>query len=216
MDLEQIRREYLLGGLRRENLNKNPYAQFNGWLQQAVTSNIPDPTAMVLATVNTEGYPDQRIVLLKHLDEGGFIFYTNYSSQKAQDISVNANVSLHFPWHMMERQVRISGVAQKISMSESLKYFVTRPKESQIAAWSSTQSSRVSSRQLLIQQYESMKAKFADGKVPLPDFWGGYRVVPRRFEFWQGGANRLHDRFEYCQPIENSQKGGWVINRLAP
>ncbi len=212
MDLETIRREYLLEGLRRNSLNDNPYEQFNSWLEQALTSNIPDPTAMVLATVNEEGQPDQRIVLLKHLDERGFIFYTNYNSSKARDIAVNARVSLHFPWHVMERQVRISGIAEKVSMAESLKYFVTRPKESQLAAWASAQSSRITSRSLLQQQFDSIKTKFKSGEIPLPDFWGGYRVVPQRFEFWQGGANRLHDRFEYCK----SADGAWDIGRLAP
>lgn len=212
MDLEQIRREYLLGGLRREHLDDNPFQQFEVWLQQAVTSQIPDPTAMVLATVDAEGQPDQRIVLLKQMDEQGFVFYTNYTSKKARDIAVNAKVSLHFPWHMMERQVRINGTASRLSTVESLKYFVSRPPESQLAAWASQQSSRISSRRFLLDQFERMKEKFADGKIPLPDFWGGYRVVPNRFEFWQGGASRLHDRFEYLQ----AAPGCWDIGRLAP
>ncbi len=212
MDLEQIRREYLLGGLRREHLHDNPFQQFEVWLQQAVTSQIPDPTAMVLATVDAEGQPDQRIVLLKQMDEQGLVFYTNYASKKARDIAVNAKVSLHFPWHMMERQVRINGTASRLSTAESLKYFVSRPPESQVAAWASQQSSRISSRRFLLDQFERMKEKFADGKIPLPDFWGGYRVVPNRFEFWQGGASRLHDRFEYLR----TATGAWDIGRLAP
>lgn len=212
MDLEQIRREYLLGGLRREHLHDDPFQQFEIWLQQAVASQIPDPTAMVLATVDASGQPDQRLVLLKQADGQGFVFYTNYASKKARDIAANAKVSLHFPWHMMERQVRVNGLATRLSAAESLKYFVSRPVESQLAAWASQQSSRISSRQFLLDQFERMKEKFAEGKVPLPDFWGGYRVVPHRFEFWQGGASRLHDRFEYLQ----TESGNWDIGRLAP
>jgi pyridoxamine 5'-phosphate oxidase len=212
MDLEQIRRDYLLGGLRRENLHDSPFQQFESWLQQAVASQIPDPTAMVLATVDASGQPDQRMVLLKQLDEHGFVFYTNYSSKKARDIAANAKVSLHFPWHMMERQVRVSGTATRLSAAESLKYFMSRPPESQIAAWASQQSERISSRKLLLEQFERMKEKFAQGRIPLPDFWGGYRVVPHRFEFWQGGASRLHDRFEYVA----TESGTWDIGRLAP
>lgn len=212
MDLEQIRREYLLGGLRREHLHDNPFQQFNIWLQQAIASQIPDPTAMVLATVDAEGQPDQRLVLLKQAHADSFVFYTNYNSKKARDIAANAKVSLHFPWHMMERQVRINGVAHKLSGTESLKYFISRPFESQIAAWASAQSSRISSRQVLLEQFQRMKEKFAEGKVPLPDFWGGFRVIPQRFEFWQGGASRLHDRFEY----QLAEDKTWIVNRLAP
>ncbi|MBC6906726.1 pyridoxamine 5'-phosphate oxidase [Saccharophagus sp. K07] len=212
MDLEQIRREYLLGGLRRDHLNDNPFIQFKSWLEQAVASGIPDPTALVLATVDADGQPDQRIVLLKHLDDQGFVFYTNYNSKKARDIISNPKVSLHFPWHMMERQVRVNGTASRLSAAESLKYFVSRPRDSQIAAWASQQSQRISSRQFLLEQFQRMKEKFADGKVPLPDFWGGYRVVPHRFEFWQGGGSRLHDRFEYV----STSTGDWDIGRLAP
>lgn len=212
MDLEQIRREYLLGGLRREALAENPITQFKQWLGEAVASAIPDPTAMVLATVDQGGQPDQRIVLLKNLDLRGFIFYTNYESKKAHDMAANPKVSLHFPWHMMERQVRVNGVVEKISLVESIKYFASRPEESQIAAWASKQSSRIDSRAFLLQQFANMKAKFANGQIPLPDFWGGYRVKPLRFEFWQGGANRLHDRFEYLLQEDNK----WEIGRLAP
>lgn len=212
MDLDKIRREYLSGGLRRDNLADDPLNQFEVWLSQAVDSGIPDPTAMVLATVDAEGQPNQRIVLLKHLDHRGFVFFTNYKSAKAQEIEQNAKVNLHFPWHMMERQVRVSGVAKKIPTQESLKYFLTRPTESQLAAWASAQSQRITSRSFLLQQFASIKEKFSEGQVPLPDFWGGYRVTPHYFEFWQGGANRLHDRFEYRRQSE----GHWDIGRLAP
>lgn len=212
MDLEQIRREYLSDGLRREHLAEDPVVQFELWLSQAVDSGVPDPTAMVLATVDEGGCPNQRIVLLKQLDKRGLVFFTNYNSVKAREISVNPAVCLHFPWHGMERQVRIRGVAKKVSVAESVKYFASRPHESQVAAWASMQSKRIDSRAFLLQQFATMKEKYLLGKVPLPDFWGGFRVCPDYFEFWQGGANRLHDRFEYSLK-ENNQ---WEIGRLAP
>lgn len=212
MDLEDVRREYLRGGLQREHLKASPIEQFEFWMQQAIDAKLQDPTAMTVATVDVEGQPSQRIVLLKHLDEQGFVFYTNYSSHKAQDIEANPKVSLHFPWHGLERQVKVCGVAEKVPTSESLKYFLSRPKESQLAAWASHQSRPVSSRQLLMQQFNAMKEKFAQGEVPLPDFWGGFRVKPSRIEFWQGGANRLHDRFEY----RRQDNDAWSIERLAP
>jgi len=212
MDLEQIRREYLSGGLRREHLHQSPFEQFDTWLQQAITAGIADPTAMVLATVDAQGQPDQRFVLLKQSDSTGMVFYTNYGSKKAQDISSNPKVSLHFPWHFMERQVRVSGTVSRVSLAESMRYFTSRPLDSQLAAWASQQSAPIRSRRILLEQFERMKEKFREGKVPVPDFWGGYRVVPHRFEFWQGGASRLHDRFEYVQNAEAT----WTINRLAP
>lgn len=211
MDLEDIRREYLLGGLRRENLNADPYQQFSEWMDQAIIGQIPDPTAMTLATVDADGQPSQRIVLLKHVDERGFVFYTNYASKKSRDIDKNAKVGLHFPWHVMERQVKILGTASRIPTAESMKYFRSRPFESQVAAWASKQSHAIDSRSLLLNQFESLKQKFKKGQVPLPDFWGGYRVVPHTFEFWQGGAKRLHDRFQYTQEGDS-----WKIERLAP
>jgi len=211
IDLEHIRREYLLGGLQREDLSEDPFQQFDLWMQQAIESKIHDPTAMTLATVDSEGQPSQRIVLLKHLDADGFVFFTNYNSAKAKDIRAQSKVSLHFPWHVMERQVKIMGEAEQVSSSESLKYFLSRPRDSQLAAWASAQSTPVSSRTLLLNQFESMKNKFKNGKIPLPDFWGGYRVKPQSFEFWQGGASRLHDRFQYVRA-----ESGWNIERLAP
>lgn len=212
MDLDQIRRDYLRGGLRRDNLHADPIDQFQFWLQQAIDAQLKDPTAMTLATVNANADVSQRIVLLKHLDHQGFVFYTNYASHKARDIADNAKVSLHFPWHMLERQVKIQGTAEKISHAESLKYFLTRPRESQLAAWASAQSQRISSRDALMMQFTAMREKFSKGDIPLPDQWGGYRVRPHRVEFWQGGANRLHDRFEYTRQDNNS----WAIERLAP
>lgn len=212
LDIDQIRREYLMGGLRRDNLSASPVEQFDLWLQQAIDSGLPDPTAMTLATVDAEGQPDQRIVLLKHSDNRGLVFFTNYGSKKGQDIAANPQVSLHFPWHIMERQVRINGYAEKISSADTARYFTTRPRESQLAAWASRQSQPIRSRKFLMQQFEDMKQRFEGADVALPDFWGGYRVVPTRFEFWQGGGSRLHDRFEYL----SNGDGSWTLQRLAP
>jgi len=211
-DLQSMRRDYKLGELKREDLNPDPIAQFDTWLQQVVDAGVKDPTAMVLATVDQAGQPSQRIVLLKQLDARGFVFYTNYGSRKAQEISHNPKVSIHFPWHFMERQVKICGHVTKVSVAESLKYFTSRPQESQLAAWASQQSKPISSRQLLLAQFEKMKSKFAHGEIPLPDFWGGYRVVPEEIEFWQGGSHRLHDRFQYLRQAD----GQWAIERLMP
>ncbi len=212
MELENLRREYLYGGLNRENLSPDPIKQFELWLQQAINLEIYDPTAMVVATVDEDGQPSQRMVLLKHLDENGFVFYTNFGSRKAKDIAANAKVSLHFPWNDIDRQVKIQGQAQKISTKETLKYFLSRPRDSQLAAWASEQSQPLTSRQVLLTQVAHMKEKFSKGEVPLPDFWGGIRVVPNLIEFWQGGENRLHDRFEYSLQEDAS----WNIQRLAP
>lgn len=212
MDLENIRREYLRGGLQREDLSDDPIAQFNTWMQQALEMGLSDPTAMTLATVSSAGQPSQRIVLLKRVDEKGFVFFTSYVSRKAQEISGNDKVSLHFPWQEVERQVKVCGVVNKISAAESLKYFLTRPRDSQLAAWSSNQSHAISSRTLLLNQFETMKNKFAKGEIPLPDFWGGYRVTPHEMEFWQGGKDRLHDRFQYALQKDRS----WMMQRLSP
>jgi len=211
MDLESLRREYLRGGLHREDLADDPFDQFSRWMQQAIDLQFSDPTAMTVATVSPEGQPSQRVVLLKHFDKRGFVFYTNYRSRKARDLDANPRISLHFPWHDIDRQVKVCGEAEKLSMAESLKYFLTRPRDSQIAAHASSQSSVLSSRSVLLNQFESLKQKFQGGDIPLPDFWGGYRVVPHEIEFWQGGARRLHDRFRYLRDAD-----GWKIDRLAP
>ena len=212
MDLESLRREYLHGGLNREDLALDPFDQFGKWMQQAIDLKIADPTAMTVATVAENGQPSQRIVLLKHFDEDGFVFYTNYGSRKAQDLDHNAKISLHFPWHTIDRQVKVCGEAAKISTAESLKYFIRRPKDSQLAAIASVQSTVLTSRTVLLNQFEAMKQKFQAGEIPFPDFWGGYRVKAREIEFWQGGAKRLHDRFRYLQGAD----GEWTIDRLAP
>jgi len=212
MQLEDYRREYLKGGLRRNDLPDNPYALFEHWQQQAIDCALADPTAMVVATVGPDGQPSQRIVLLKHLDEHGFVFFTNYGSRKARELAENEKVSLLFPWHPLERQVKVCGRAAKVSLAESVSYFASRPRDSQLAAWASQQSRAITSRQFLMTQLAHMKEKFAEGHVPLPDFWGGIRVIPHELEFWQGGANRLHDRFQYLLQSD----GTWTIKRLAP
>ncbi len=211
MDIGDYRREYTKGGLKREDLTESPLELFEKWFKQAMDADIPDASAMTLATVSAEGKPTQRTVLLKLFDEKGFIFFTNYSSQKSHQISENPNVSLLFPWTQLERQIEINGTAEKISTTESLKYFLSRPRGSQLGAWASAQSSPISSRQILESQLNKIKNKFTQGEIPLPDFWGGYRVIPETIEFWQGGANRLHDRFEYT-----NHNGNWKIERLQP
>ncbi|MCD9555130.1 pyridoxamine 5'-phosphate oxidase [Photobacterium carnosum] len=212
MDLTDIRREYTKGGLRRDDLPSEPLVLFNQWLQQAVDANLPDPTAMTIATVNADGQPFQRIVLLKDINNEGFIFYTNLSSRKAEQLRINNKISLHFPWHMLERQVHVTGYVEQLSTLEVMKYFSSRPKESQIAAWASKQSSRLSARQALEGKFFELKRKFAAGEVPLPSFWGGYRVKFESIEFWQGGEHRLHDRFIYLRGNNNN----WHVERLAP
>ena len=211
MKLDDIRRNYGKNELRRNQLNDDPIKQLECWLKDANDLELSDGTAMTLATVDASGQPSQRVVLLKQLDQNGLVFFTNLNSNKAQDMKVNKKVSANFAWLPLERQVKIKGIANRISNAESLKYFITRPIDSQIAAWASKQSQPISSKKFLINAYEQMKNKFADGEIPLPDFWGGYRIKPTAFEFWQGGGARLHDRFEYT-PSEF----GWDIKRLAP
>ncbi|MFV0575008.1 MAG: pyridoxamine 5'-phosphate oxidase [Vibrio sp.] len=214
MKLSDIRREYSMNALKRSELASNPIEQFNLWLEQAVKAELTDPTAMTVATVDETGQPFQRIVLLKDVDNSGFVFYTNLGSRKAEHLQHNNKISLHFPWHSMERQVHITGVVEKLSAMENMKYFTSRPKESQLAAWASKQSSRISARSVLEGKYMELKAKFAEGKIPVPTFWGGYRVKPETIEFWQGGEHRLHDRFVYTKPSDESTM--WDISRLAP
>ena len=210
IDLTHHRHEFLKDGLRRADLDNDPFQQFNLWFKQAEIAGIIEPSAMSLAT-SDDSEISLRTVLLKYFDRQGFVFFTNYASKKANQIKSNSHVALLFPWLALERQIKISGRAEKISTLDSLKYFASRPKDSQLGAWASQQSSHLSSRQVLMSQFEAMKNKFSDGEIPLPDFWGGYRVIPHSIEFWQGGENRLHDRFVY-----NKSDDDWIINRLAP
>lgn len=210
-DLSDFRKEYTRGGLRRKDLTENPLDLYTLWFKQACEAGISDPNAMCVATVDEQGQPYQRIVLLKHYDEKGFVFYTNLGSRKARQIKGNSRISLLFPWHMLERQVTILGHAEPISTLEVLKYFRSRPKESQIAAFASQQSTLLSTRGILEAKFLELKEKFNKGEIPLPSFWGGYRVYPQSIEFWQGGRYRLHDRFLY-----ERQEEGWQVERLAP
>lgn len=212
MDIKDLRQEYRRTGLRRKDLKEDPLKQFELWFQQACEVNLPEPNAMSLATVSLTGEPSLRTVLLKYFDSEGFVFFTNYESTKARQIQDNPQVALLFLWVPLERQVKIVGKASKISTSESLKYFATRPRGSQLGAWCSQQSSVISSRQILEMKLDEMKRKFFNREVPLPSFWGGYRVVPHGIEFWQGRSNRLHDRFLYLR----QEDGSWKIERLAP
>ncbi len=211
MNLESFRREYLSGGLEREHLNDDPIAQFSLWMQQAVDSEIQDSTVMIVASVAANGQPSQRIVLLKKIDQNGFVFFTNYESRKASELSTNSKISLLFPWNIIDRQVKVCGDVEKITVEQTSEYFFSRPKGSQLAAIASKQSSVLTSRKELVERFESLQKEYEDKNIPLPDFWGGYRVIPSEIEFWQGGANRLHDRFRYLR-----NEGGWVIDRLAP
>jgi len=208
----ELRTQLMADGLSRKALNTDPFIQFQSWYQQTLATDIPEPTALSLATVDEKGQPWQRMVLLKLYDEDGFVFFTNYSSRKAQHISQNSHVSLLFPWHALGRQVKITGTAEKIPTSESFKYFSTRPRGSQLGAWASPQSQVIKNRAMLDTVLEQMKDKFLHGEIPLPDSWGGYRVTPKTFEFWQARESRLHDRFLYTQ----NQEGIWQFERLAP
>jgi pyridoxamine 5'-phosphate oxidase len=211
MDLASMRDEYTKAGLDKETLHPDPVQQFELWFKQALNAELLEPNAMSLSTVSADGQPSQRTVLLKYFDKEGFVFFTNYESQKAKEIAGNPKVSLLFPWLPLQRQVRIQGVASKISTGESLKYFLSRPRGSQLGAWVSEQSTVISSRQLLLTKFDELKRKFSNKEVPLPSFWGGYRVTPDYFEFWQGGKDRLHDRFAY-----RISDGAWDIEQLAP
>ena len=213
MAIDFARREYRYGTLTRESLRDSPFEQFRWWLDEAIASPLVDPTAMTVATVDAEGRPWQRAVLLKDFDERGFVFYTNLGSRKAAQLLHNASASLHFPWFLLDRQVCVQGTASPVARAEVERYFATRPRDSQLAAWASRQSAGIDSRESLEAAFCRAGERFAAGEVPVPDFWGGFRVNPERFEFWQGGEMRLHDRFEYRPDPAGA---GWRIGRLAP
>ncbi len=212
MNLEDMRRTYARRELELTDLQADPFVQFDGWMREAIATELLEPNAMALATVSAVGTPSVRVVLLKGFDTRGFVFYTNYESSKARDIAANPAVALLFPWLPLERQVSVTGRAEKISAAESLKYFLSRPRDSQIGAWASRQSEVITTRSLLETKFAEMKAKFLSGEVPLPDYWGGYRVTPASFEFWQGRPSRLHDRFRYVRQPDDQ----WAISRLMP
>lgn len=209
--LHSIRRDYLQGELREENINKNPFNQFSIWFSQAMEKGDHDPTAMTLATVDQSGCPSARIVLLKQFSEQGFDFYTNHESKKGKDISLNNNVALLFYWSGLERQVRITGQAERLSTIEADEYFLSRPIGHQLASHASQQSKVIPNREYLVDRLSAFKKKYSLEEMKRPENWGGYRVVPRSIEFWQGGSARLHDRIKYT--LEDKV---WVIERLAP
>lgn len=211
MDISTYRQDYQNTPLTRDQLDADPMRQFTLWFEQACKAGLVEPNAMSLATVAADGQPSLRTVLLKFFDAQGFVFYTNFGSRKAREMADNPRVALLFPWVELARQVVVTGTVSRIGTAESARYFASRPRESQLGAWVSRQSEVISSRQLLLQQFEKAKQKFLAGKIPLPDFWGGYRVFVHSMEFWQGQSSRLHDRFLYRR-----QESGWSLERLAP
>lgn len=210
MSIADIRKDYQLKSLTEAEVAKNPFAQFSVWWDEAVSSAIDEVNAMALSTVSAEGRPSSRIVLLKGFDEQGFVFFTNYNSDKGKQIEKQQFVSLLFFWKELERQVRIEGIATKVATDESDAYFNSRPVGSRLGAWASPQSQKITDRSVLEQALESIKAEYGE-LIPRPPHWGGYRVMPSRIEFWQGRSSRLHDRIMYEQV-----DGNWQISRLAP
>jgi pyridoxamine 5'-phosphate oxidase len=208
-----MRRVYGLGELLEGQVDPDPVVQFTVWLAQATEAGLAEPNAMVLATADQDGRPSARTVLLKGLDARGFVFYTNQQSRKAEDLAVNPHCALVFPWHAMERQVRVEGTASKLPAKEVDAYFASRPRESQLGAWASQQSQPVESREELDLQYSSYERQWPEGtEISTPYFWGGYLVYPHIFEFWQGRTGRLHDRLAY----RRTNSGDWELSRLQP
>lgn len=212
MDLSDLRQSYTKGSFNESDLLESPFAQFEKWFREAEKCGVDEPNAMCLATADTQGLPSTRVVLLKDFSEKGLTFYTNYESRKAAQLEANPQAAANFLWLPLQRQVNVQGRVERVSKAESLKYFLSRPLGSRLGAWASPQSKVIRSRSLLEAKLDQMKRKFADGKVPLPDNWGGYRIVPESFEFWQGRESRLHDRFVYRRDAQ----GRWVPERLAP
>jgi pyridoxamine 5'-phosphate oxidase len=208
--LADLRRHYSLKALKQGDLEPHPIDQFKTWFAEAIEARILEPNAMILATADAHGKPSARTVLLKGIDERGFIFYTNYGSRKAAELEENPQAALVFNWLELERQVRVEGTAGKVSREESAAYFKSRPRGSQLAAWLSRQSQEIASHAILEEELKALHARYP-GEVPLPPFWGGYRVAPQTIEFWQGRPNRLHDRLLYTW-----QEAAWEIRRLAP
>ena len=209
-DLADLRRDYSGKELSRSVVDRDPFTQFSIWLDQALSSEITDANAMVVSTVDADCRPSSRVVLLKGLDDRGFVFFTNYESRKGADLAYDPHISLTFFWPQLQRQVHVLGVAKKVSEQESEAYFKSRPLDSQIGAWASNQSSVIESRAALVARFQEIRERFGND-VPLPPFWGGYRVTPAQIEFWQGRASRLHDRIVY-----RLVDGQWIIERLSP
>ncbi|MEM6752684.1 MAG: pyridoxamine 5'-phosphate oxidase [Cyanobacteria bacterium P01_C01_bin.38] len=211
-NIADLRQDYTLQGLSETEIDSNPFAQFEEWFSQALNADILEPNAMTVATTTPEGKPSARMVLLKDFDARGFVFYTNYNSHKAQELAENPQAALVFWWAELQRQIRIYGRVEKISDSESDKYFYSRPFSSRLGAWASNQSEVIESREVLEQQLEELKQKYQDREIPRPPHWGGIRVIPAEIEFWQGRSSRLHDRLVYTRMEDNS----WKIERLSP
>lgn len=211
--LSKLRKDYALMGLDEADLNPDPFRQFENWLIDVANAGLPEPNAMVLSTVDKDMYPHSRIVLLRNFTEKGFVFYTNYQSDKGKEIEQNPRVALNFFWVDMERQVRITGVASRISVMESNEYFQSRPRLNQISAWASPQSEVVENRTALEKRVKELETEYKnEEQIPKPPFWGGYCISPVAIEFWQGRPNRLHDRFRYSLQADKT----WKIERLAP
>jgi pyridoxamine 5'-phosphate oxidase len=213
-DPASMREQYRADGLSAAELAATPVRQFARWFKQAATeAHLFEPNAMVVSTADAEGRPSSRTVLLKHFDDDGFVFYTNYGSRKARDLDANPHVGLLFPWHPMARQVIVTGVAARTGRDETARYFRSRPHGSQLGAWASTQSTVIPGREELDRGYAELAARYPEGEqVPVPPHWGGFRVVPRTVEFWQGRENRLHDRLRYTAMAD----GQWRVERLSP
>jgi pyridoxamine 5'-phosphate oxidase len=210
MTISEMRKEYSAGGLSESQAGENPLALFHQWFDLAVSLKLDEPNAMTLATVSPDGQPSARMVLLKHLDHG-FCFFTNYNSRKAQEIDANPRAALVFWWYGMERQVRVEGVLEKVSAEQSDEYYRERPVGSRLGAWASPQSSVIAGREILEAEQAALKARFAEGDIPRPPHWGGYRLLPQVIEFWQGRPSRLHDRIRFTKNGD-----GWRRERLAP
>lgn len=210
-EIEDLRREYVREELLEQNISKTPIDQFSTWFEQALLSEVRDPNAMSLATATKDAKPSVRIVLLKGFDEQGFRFFSNYKSRKGEELDENPYASLCFYWPELERQVRLEGKVSKLNRAESEEYFQKRPRLSQLSAWASEQSKIVESREKLEQRFRALEEQFDDQPVPMPEFWGGYLLVPSAIEFWQGRKGRLHDRLLY-----QKKSGGWAISRLCP
>jgi len=209
--LAALRSDYRKGTLDENDVDKDPFVLFDKWFKEAVKSQIPEVNAMTIATADKNGRPSARMVLLKQFDERGLVFFTNYESAKAKDIAENPQAALLFFWEPLERQIRIVGRVEKVSVAESFEYFRSRPIDSQLGAWASQQSSIITARDLLEKAFGEMLEKFKNGEIPLPPFWGGLRIIPDEFEFWQGRTNRLHDRIAYTKTNND-----WSIHRLSP